>query len=258
MRPRPLSRPAESIIPPQSFQTIRTVFFASMGNMVREFWKAEAGAIAVDWTVLTGALVGLGIATIAIVSNGTETVSTGISDTLAGIILEAEDFLYLSGFDDGPGDWLNGIVTDGGALGALLGPFGGTGGGIGTSKTFDIPPGTETATFTFDMVAIDSWDSEEFIVFVDGAPAASLRFQHDSEDLAGQWVSDNPAFSFEVLDVGTRQHSGYNGDWTDQVATVRLGVSNPGATVTLGFGATLNQGLEDESFGIDNVSLQVS
>ena len=225
--------------------------------MVREFWKAEEGAIAVDWTVLTGAIVGLGIATAAIVANGTGELSTGISDTMAGIITEAEDFLYLSGFDDGPGGWLNGIVSDGSAFGALLGPYGGSAGTVAVSNTFDIPPGTETATFTFDMIAIDSWDSEEFIVFVDGVAAASLRFQHDSPDLAGQWVSDNPDFSFEVLNVGPREHGGYSSGWSDQVATVRLGVSNPGETVTLGFGATLNQSRDDESFGIDNVSLQV-
>lgn len=225
--------------------------------MVFEFFHDEGGAVTVDWTVLTGALVGLGLAVAAVVSSGTEDLSRDISELLSGILDDAaESILYFGGFDGGPGGWSNGIVTAGSDFGSVLGPFAGSNGAVATEQTFDIPEGTEVASFTFDMIAIDSWDDEEFIVFVDGAPAASLQFRYGTDGVTGQWVSDNPDYSFEVLSVAPRGDAGYNPGWPDQSATVRLNVSNPGDTVTLGFGSTLNQERDDESFAIDNVTLR--
>jgi hypothetical protein len=140
----------------------------------------------------------------------------------------------------------------------VLGPYGGTGGAETVQSTFNIPEGTEVATFTFDMLAIDSWDNEELIVFVDGEPAASLSFQHSIDGVTGQWVSDNPNYTFQVTGTGPREHGGYDAGWTDQVASVQLEIANPGDTVTLGFGSTLNQEIGDESFAIDNVTLSAN
>jgi hypothetical protein len=105
------------------------------------------------------------------------------------------DMLYSNGFQTGAAGWLNGVVSND-AFGAVLGPYGGTGGAETVQSTFDIPEGTEVASFTFDMIAIDSWDNEELIVFVDGEPAASLSFQHSTDGVTGQWVSDNPNYTF--------------------------------------------------------------
>jgi hypothetical protein len=240
-------------IDPHDFH--ESVFDWSAPKVFATFCQSEDGAITVDWTVLTGALVGLGLAAAAVVANGISSLSTGVSDVLSGVMQEAAEALYFSGFDLGAPGWVNGIVSNDSAFGAILGPYGGTGGAQAVHSTFNIPNGTNVASFTFDMIAIDSWDNEEFIVFVDGAPAASLRFQHSTDGVTGQWVSDNPNYTFQVLETGPREHSGYNGSWTDQKASVQLDVRNPGQTVTLGFGSTLDQGIDDESFAVDNVSL---
>jgi hypothetical protein len=222
--------------------------------MIATFIESEDGAITVDWTVLTGTLVGLGLAVVAVVSSGMEDLSTDISDTLTDIFT---DVLYSNGFQTGAAGWLNGVVSNDG-FGAVLGLYGGTGGAETVQSTFDIPEGTEVASFTFDMIAIDSWDNEELIVFVDGEPAASLSFQHSTDGVTGQWVSDNPNYTFSVTSAGTREHGGYDAGWTDQVASAQLDVANPGETVTLGFGSTLNQEIGDESFAIDNVTLSAN
>lgn len=223
--------------------------------MFATFCQSEDGAITVDWTVLTGALVGLGLAGATLVSNGVSSLSTDVSDMLSGVMQEAADALYSSGFDFGAPGWVNGTVSNASAFGAILGPYGGTGGAQSVHSTFDIPDGTNVASFTFDMIAIDSWDNEDFIVFVDGEPAARLNFHHSTDGVTGQWVSDNPNYTFQVLETGPREHSGYNAGWSDQQASVQLDIANPGQTVTLGFGSTLDQGIEDESFAVDNVSL---
>jgi Flp pilus assembly pilin Flp len=48
-----------------------------------EFTKDENGAVTVDWVVLTAAIVGLGIAVIATVSNGALDYSSGIGAYLS-------------------------------------------------------------------------------------------------------------------------------------------------------------------------------
>jgi Flp pilus assembly pilin Flp len=54
--------------------------FANM----KAFAANESGAVTVDWVVLTAAIVGLGIAVIASVRGGTNTLATNISNSLSG------------------------------------------------------------------------------------------------------------------------------------------------------------------------------
>ena len=49
-----------------------------MFRRVKHFASDEDGAVTIDWVVLTGAIVGLGIAVIASVQTATTDVSTGI------------------------------------------------------------------------------------------------------------------------------------------------------------------------------------
>jgi Flp pilus assembly pilin Flp len=56
-----------------------------MTNLIKTFAKSESGAVTVDWVVLTAAIVGLGIAVMAVVSQGVENLGTDIRDSLAAI-----------------------------------------------------------------------------------------------------------------------------------------------------------------------------
>ncbi|QDC08917.1 hypothetical protein FHY55_06520 [Oceanicola sp. D3] len=53
-------------------------------NMIKNFRNDEDGAVTVDWVVLTAAIVGLGIAVLASVSNGVTSLSGKISSALEG------------------------------------------------------------------------------------------------------------------------------------------------------------------------------
>ena len=57
----------------------------------KNFAANESGAVTVDWVVLTAAIVGLGLAVMAVVSGGIEDLSDDINDGLAGLQLE-DDF----------------------------------------------------------------------------------------------------------------------------------------------------------------------
>ncbi|PWK59419.1 hypothetical protein C7455_108187, partial [Roseicyclus mahoneyensis] len=54
-----------------------------MTNLIQNFANSESGAVTVDWVVLTAALVGLGLAVMAVVSGGVENLSTDIAQELA-------------------------------------------------------------------------------------------------------------------------------------------------------------------------------
>ena len=51
-------------------------------NLFKSFRNEEDGAVTVDWVVLTAAIVGLGIATLAAVSGGVKDLSGDISTQL--------------------------------------------------------------------------------------------------------------------------------------------------------------------------------
>jgi hypothetical protein len=53
-----------------------------MFNFIKTFRADEDGAVTVDWVVLTAAIVGLGIAVLFTVRDGTEDLADGISDEL--------------------------------------------------------------------------------------------------------------------------------------------------------------------------------
>ena len=49
-----------------------------MIKFIEKFRKEEEGAVTVDWVVLTAAVVGLGVAGVATVSNGVDSLATKI------------------------------------------------------------------------------------------------------------------------------------------------------------------------------------
>ncbi len=55
-----------------------------MFKLAKNFKNDESGAVTVDWVVLTAAIVGLGIAVLATVSNGVQNLSGDINKQLSG------------------------------------------------------------------------------------------------------------------------------------------------------------------------------
>ena len=53
-------------------------------NMIKTFAQDEAGAVTVDWVVLTSAIVGLGIAVMMSVGNSTKGLADKISTDING------------------------------------------------------------------------------------------------------------------------------------------------------------------------------
>ena len=219
------------------------------------FLNDESGAVTVDWVVLTGAVVGLGLATTAVVSAGVENMSGDVAGELASVSLRDRfvSFTQSMGFDNGPGGWLNGSTSYDEAYGNVL--RGGGSSGQATQNTFALDGDSAFAVVSFDMHAIDSWDGESFDIYIDNALVASASFSQHSDSATGTWVTDNPDISFAVEASSGRGHAGYSSEWSDQSFRMQVTVANPGNDVTVGFGSSLDQEIHDESWAVDNISV---
>lgn len=84
-----------------------------MSKAVTKFITAETGAVTVDWVVLTASVVGLGLATMAVVSAGVEDLSGDVETQLSdNTIISAR---FASG---GPGGFSD-LAGCGGGVGAI-------------------------------------------------------------------------------------------------------------------------------------------
>ena len=74
-------------------------------SAIQSFIAAEDGAVTVDWVVLTAALVGLGLATMAVVSGGVENLSGDTATELAAVDVGASPFGISSTVDFSGSTW---------------------------------------------------------------------------------------------------------------------------------------------------------
>ena len=158
------------------------------------------------------------------------------------MVLATEDF------ENGASGWSDNTTTSGGELTSFLGRFGGpssaTDGDQEVSKTFNFAGHEgETVTITFDMYRIDSWDGtgyngegeERFQVFVNGNIV--------SNKLNGDQADYTMTAGNEFTGWGSERINHYS---IDAVVDVN-------GQIKLGFGSTLHQSIEDESWGVDNL-----
>lgn len=134
--------------------------------------------------------------------------------------------------------------TSASELSSFLGRFGGSGGLQEVSKTFDF--GLENrdtvVQIEFDFFEIDSWDGEKFIVFANNRQLSvkHYRCDHNNNENGGTFTSTNLFTGWGAENI--HRYKLYAK--TDETGKVKLG-----------FGSTLNQPIDDESYGIDNVKI---
>lgn len=222
------------------------------------FLSDESGAVTVDWVVMTGATVGLGLATMAVVSTGVEDLSGDINTQLSsdGWNLFNNGSLNLGSFDFSNGNalgWIGGSVMDmGGELGELLvlGP------GEATGFLVDVPDGAQNAIMEFDLIAGDSldnsaqWGTDTATISLNGVPVAiALSAGHNSMTFEIPQVDGTTVeatVNVQELELGG------NPGWNDSAATVTITVDQPTEAIQFEMLSSANQGVGDEFWGLDN------
>lgn len=229
---------------------------ASTFSYVAKFGCEEHGAVTVDWVVLTAALVGVGLATAAVVASGVNEASNATADELAGTRIEAPfgraGGLFSTDFSNGLGDWLGGTATSLSGFGDVLQ----LGSGETATLTFDVPANADSATVSFDLIAGDDLDQGDFAtILVNGQPVSIYEDDHGRVSVSGG-APDGISVSVEHQAVNQAIGAGSHGH--DSVSTYSITVSDPGTSVTLGVNSGANSGVDNEFFALDNVNVSSS
>ncbi len=228
---------------------------------IRTFIKDDSGAVTVDWVVLTGATVGLGLATMGVVSGGIENLSTDVSNQMrnqevGGLFSNwgAASILASADFTNGDmGGWVGGqVMAPIEALGEMLvlGP------GQSTSLSLEVPEGAETATLSFDLIGGDSLDNEVATITTNGTTVTLARGLHNGTMTFTTPDVEGVTVNTEVIQSGTNIGGNGPSSWRDSVTRVSVTVDDPGTDLELGMTSGANQHIGDEFFGIDNVEVE--
>ena len=228
-------------------------------HFASQFITDESGAITVDWTVMTAAVVGLGLASMGVVSGGIQNLSTDISDHLSNNDWNLFDngFFINESFDfsgGGMAGWIGGQVMDmGGEIGELLvlGPQQVTG------FLMEVPEGTEQAIMQFDLIAGDSldnsaqWGTDTATIMLNGVPVAVATDNHQTMTFDIPQV-DGTTVEATVMVQNT--HLGGSDTWTDSSANVIVTIDQRTEDIQFELHSNSNQNINDEFWGIDNFS----
>ncbi len=155
-------------------------------------------------------------------------------------------------FEGGATGWSNNTTTIGGSpFTTFLGRFAGSSTGAQmTSKSYTLS-GTQTqVTIQFDFYEIDSWDREYFKVYVNDMAVISDMFNHNV--LEGGYTSGQTTRALLFPDVN--KNLGFSG-YQDQGYRYTYTFDTTSTTLKLGFGATLDSDIGDESWGVDNINI---
>ncbi|MDF1749253.1 MAG: tandem-95 repeat protein, partial [Alphaproteobacteria bacterium] len=187
------------------------------------------------------------------VPNTASVVVTGAND--APRFLTTNVAIASENFESGADGWSDTTVTTIDGLTQFLGNFGHGG---ATEKTFIIPNGALSASFSFDFYEMDSWDDETFSVLVNGNPILQKVFGQVGDQSDGNFTLK----TLEDQDLG-------GASFNDQVYSVKFSLNAAqlaafpedefgNRTITLGFSSTLNDPSFDESWGVDNLRISAN
>ena len=114
--------------------------------------------------------------------------------------------------------------------------------------------GGREQTIEFDFLRIDSWDGEEFQVFSGDETIFKKKFYFGKteEKTSSSATINGLNYTYEIEPISPLSNTVFNG-WDDQRYRVTITTPPELASIELGFGSTLNQSIEDESWGIDNL-----
>jgi hypothetical protein len=130
--------------------------------------------------------------------------------------------------------------------------------GVDTERVFQLPKDTETVVVEFDFLEIDSWNDEEFFIEINDQriKLGEFDWRDDEEGTAfqvGDGIFVQKSAAVDISGIGANSN---NIAWhNDNLHHFRIIVTDPGSHLKLGFDANLSAGADNESWGVDNLSI---
>ena len=223
--------------------------------MFKRFISDETGAVTVDWTVITAAIVGLGIASSSLISNGIKDLAGDVNQQLNATNIYSGFARTLASIDfsNGLSGWAGASVRDlGGQIGEAL--------YIDQQQTaaitFDLPPGTQEAVMAFALYGGDTLDGEDAIVSVGGVPVVIATGYHGRMSIDIPQVDGTTVKADVVVEQVNLGSGGLYVNAGDSKALVSITVQDPGDDISLSVYSNNSHGTNgDEWWAVDDVTL---
>ncbi len=224
---------------------------------VTRFLRDESAAVTVEYVVLAAAVTGMALLSSDVIYRGLGALAGTVDGELQGESTTRTGALsYDDGFENGAAGWAGAAASAVRGFGNILGPITGSGGAASVTREFEFAEGTPEATFSFDLLAMDSLDGESGIVYIDGQEVGRMTTDFTTgtvftpaDGIAARGISFQTRLEDDRVDLGG---TSAERRFVDSRAKILVTVANPASKVTFGFGSTANHGAHDESFGIDN------
>lgn len=163
-------------------------------------------------------------------------------------LVSSEDFQAgATGWSDNTTETMNPYLT------RFLGRHSSDGGSQDTYKTYTLSGGQDYVVINFDFYRLDSWDSELFMIYVDDVVVYSQAFTQGY--VVGMPDGAMGNVSWTIQETTPFAANFVAGSWNDQIFRFSLRIDTAAANVKLGFSSTTNQGITDESWGVDNIRI---
>lgn len=157
-------------------------------------------------------------------------------------------------FEGGATGWsVNTTETFNPYLTRFLGRHSNDGGTQNVHKTYTLSGAQDYVTVSFDFYRLDSWDSEQFRIFVDDVMVYNNAFL--SNYVTGTPDGSSGSVSWTIQEITPFSANFVAGQWVDQIFRFSLRIDTTAASVKLGFSSTTNQGITDEAWGVDNIDI---
>jgi hypothetical protein len=185
------------------------------------------------------------------------------------------DQVALEDFESNATGWSVPTRTSATGMGGFLGPFASytdnkTTNLAVTSKTYSLDGNHQNgATLSFVFHRLDTWENESFKTFINDVQIINTSFAMSPQVTTarqGSVLSGGVKYDWTMTPVAGsfKNFYGSNSSWTDQSFVVHI-VATPTsesaaetlALLKIGFGSNLDSAASDESFAIDDFSLQV-
>ena len=164
--------------------------------------------------------------------------------------------LFEDNFEGGASGWSDNTTETSASLSTFLGRFGGADGRVATERTFALDQTADFAIIEFDAYLIDSWNNEEFVITLNGQEAVFTTNFNGTPVGGSQTFVGTDGATYTIDHTPTAQDElGFTNFWDDTTFDVRITIENPPATLSVGFGADLDQATSNESLGIDNFTI---
>ena len=222
-------------------------------RQLRTFAACESGAVTVDWVVLSGGVVGVGLAALGLVSTGVEDASGNVAGRLSGFDFRnpfaSLGALFATDFSAGADGWFGGTLATVNGFGEVLVVDRGT----IAEMSVDVPADADSVTLTFDLIAGDDMDGDDqAVIYINDQAVALYTDDHGNittSDLGVPGVGVTVEQQYSNDPVGGGSHG------NDSRAGYTLVVSDPGETLTFGIGSEASAEFGNEFFAIDDVNV---